>query len=184
MIISNRWDSYFYHIAQDCASMSRCFSRQIGAVIVRDRRIVATGYNSPPAGIPPCDERYKQDKYLANLLLEHKLQQRPGVCPRQLLGAKSGELIELCPAIHAECNAIANAARENNSTVGAKMYMTCGIPCRNCLGTIINCGISEIICTSLEWYDETSKYLFFSSNLKLRLYDDKPVDKYRMRYGG
>ena len=184
MIISDRWDSFFYHLAQDCASMSRCHSRQIGAVIVNDHRIVATGYNGPPSGIVPCDERVEKDPYLNKLLLNAHVSARPGVCPRQLLGAKSGELIELCPAVHAEANAIVNAARVGNSVCGCVMYMTCGIPCRNCLGTIINSGISEIVCTSLEWYDDSSKYLYFLSNLKLRLYDQEPVDKYKMRYGG
>lgn len=182
MIIFDRWDSFFYHIAQDCASMSRCLSRQIGAVIVRDHRIVSTGYNGPPSGILPCNKRHKKDPYLNNLYNESKVSIRNS-CPRTLLGASSGEMIELCPAIHAEANALLNAARVGNSTVGAKMYMTCGIPCRNCLGSIINAGISEIICTSLEWYDESSKYLFFLSNLKLRLYDSGPIDKYRLRYG-
>lgn len=179
MIISNKWDSFFYHVAQDCSSMSPCFSRQIGAVIARGKRIVSSGWNGPPENIPHCDKRRETDEYLKLLLREKNVKDTLKGCPRQLLGAKSGEMLDLCPAVHAEANAIVNAAREGASTVGCTIYMTCGVPCRNCLGTIINAGISEIVCTSLQWYDNTSQYILWKSKVSVRLFDQPPIDKYK-----
>lgn len=181
MIISNRWDSFFFSVAHDCASMSKCLSRQIGTVIVRDHRVVSTGWNGPPQGVRHCGERRLADKNLNDLLTAVKATD-VSRCPRQLLGASSGKLIDLCPAVHAEVNSIVNAARLGVSTTGTTMYMTCGVPCRNCMSTIINAGIKEIVCTSLEFYDETSRFLLFDSSLKIRLYDQPVIDKYKLRY--
>jgi dCMP deaminase len=181
-VISNKWDSFFYHIAQDCASMSPCLSRQIGAVIARGKRIVSTGWNGPPETVPHCNVRHRFDEYLAQLFDQKKVSSPGSDCPRRLLGFASGEGLDLCPAIHAEVNAIINAARSGESTLGTIIYMTCGIPCRNCLGSIVNAGISQIVCTSLEWYDSTSAFVLWKSDVSLRLFDQEPIDKYKMHY--
>ncbi|MBU2685941.1 MAG: dCMP deaminase family protein [Gammaproteobacteria bacterium] len=145
-----RWDQRFLGVCIELSTWSSCLSRQIGAVIVKDRTIVSTGFNGPPRGVKHCGEVY-------------------GGCPRHSNGYKSGEGLELCPAAHAETNTIVNAARLGVSTLGTSIYMNCGIPCRECLKLIINAGINEIVCTDTEdWYDEISKFLVKESNLLIR----------------
>jgi dCMP deaminase len=97
-------------------------------------------------------------------------------CPRKMLGAKSGERLDLCIAIHAEEDVILNCFESNRNPKGCKMYLTCGIPCMECLKKIIKVGISEVVVTSLDYYDNQSKYLIENSNFKIRLYDfmEKP----------
>jgi dCMP deaminase len=148
----DKWDSYFIGIAKAVAGKSPCLSRQIGAILVRDRSIIATGYNGPARGIPHCDTRGTQ----------------PERCPRQELGYKSGEGLDFCIAEHAERNTIANAARMGVTTLGATMYMTCGIPCKNCLTLIINAGITELVCCGLDTYDKMSEFIIQHSSLVIR----------------
>jgi deoxycytidylate deaminase len=92
------------------------------------------------------------------------------VCPRKVLNYKSGEGLSWCVAGHAERNALINSAREGISTKGAKLYLTCGVPCTPCMVEIINAGISEVIVTSFEIYDESSMYLVNNSDIKMRTY--------------
>ena len=141
-------------------------SRKIGAILVRDKAVIAQGYNGPPRGVRTCDTRWLVDKSLREAagfetkdqesdqeelqtLFKSKLE---GVCPRYVpeMGFKSGQGLEWCVAGHAERNALINAARAGISTKGAKMYMDCGIPCTPCLVEIINAGIDEIIVTNKE----------------------------------
>jgi dCMP deaminase len=111
------------------ASKSPCHSRQIGAILVRDKSIVATGYNGPPRDVPHCKE-----------------------CPRKAQGYASGEGLHLCPATHAEANCIINAARLGVVTLETTLYMNCIIPCWECMKLLINAGISEIVVDSAEQY--------------------------------
>lgn len=152
----NRWDNHWYELCNLLATMSRCKSRQIGAVIVRDKCIVSTGYNGPPRGATHCGE----------------------VCPRREAGYKSGEGLHLCPSAHAEANAIVNAARLGVSTVGATMYMNCLIPCKTCMGHIINSGINEVVCTTTRAYDSFHIPLIddFLRLVIVRKYTDLPPD--------
>ena len=92
-------------------------------------------------------------------------------CPRQISGAKSGEYLEICVAAHAEVNCIANAARHGISTKGCTMYMTCEIPCKNCLAVIINAGIENLVVTKIKFYDEQSRYLVDKSHICVRDYE-------------
>jgi len=169
------WDLYFHTICNVVSLNSKCLSRKLGAIVVRDKSIISTGYNGPPRGVPSCSERLKYDK---NILLEFK-RKRIGlskedsmnVCPRKLLGYYSGEGLQYCVAGHAERNALINAAREGISTKGSTMYMNCGIPCTPCLVEIINAGIEEIVVTSMTYYDLMSQYLIEQSKLKVRMYD-------------
>jgi len=166
------WDEYFYNVCRQVARNSKCLSRRIGAVLVWDKGIISTGYNGPPRGVPRCDMRWKIDKEFSDKYKDRaKGKELEGVCPRYAIGFESGTGLEICPAGHAERNAIINAARKGIATKGTILYMTCGIPCTPCLVEIINAGVKEIVVTSLRIYDETAMYLLNQSNLGVRLFD-------------
>ena len=118
------WDEYFMGIAELTAKRSTCLRRHVGAVIVQDRHIVATGYNGAPRGIDHCAQR--------------------GGCLREEMGIPSGERHELCRALHAEQNAIIQAATFGHSIEGGTIYIT-HAPCVICSKMIINAGIKKII---------------------------------------
>lgn len=166
----NSWDEYFLNIARQAARNSKCFSRRIGAVLVRDKSILTTGYNGPPRGIPTCDVRWGIDKSL-DVSKAKDFKYLVGKCPRRVLGYKSGEGIEVCPASHAEESAIVNCARMGIQAKDAQLYLTCGIPCGKCAVKIINAGVSEVIVTKLDYYDDISKFLFDNSDVRIRLYE-------------
>lgn len=149
------WDKYFLDISNVVASNSKCLSRKIGAVIVRDKSVISVGYNGPPRGVPPCCQWPGNKSY---------------ICPRKDRGYKSGEGLEFCPAAHGEANAVNNAARNGIMLLGATMYMNCSVPCKNCLTAIINSGISDIVVTGMEYYDTISEYIIKTSGLKVREY--------------
>jgi dCMP deaminase len=111
-------------IARLTSERSTCLRRKVGAVIVRDKQVVATGYNGAPKGIAHCEEK--------------------GGCLREKLGVPSGERHELCRALHAEQNAIIQAATSGQSIEGATIYIT-HQPCVICAKMIINAGIRKII---------------------------------------
>jgi len=166
-------DQRFHEIACSVARSSRCMSRQIGAIIVKDNIVVSTGYNSPPITLPDCRLRTKFDSVISH---ESRQRQMPlpeefSCCPRRFFGHRSGEGLYLCPAIHAEADAIANAARHGVRTAGCSMYVTCGIPCKSCLGLIINSGIQEVVCANLKHYDVLTSYITRPSELHIRTYD-------------
>lgn len=145
-----RWDEMFLAVAAEVSKLSKCASRQFGAVIVKDRRIISTGFNGAPARTNLC-------------------QDRTAVCPRQILGFKSGEGLEICPAQHAEANAIANAARTGTSTEGASIYLYGGTsPCKACAGAIINADIVEIVYDSIKWYDPLAQVLLEQASILVR----------------
>ncbi|MDD6043632.1 MAG: dCMP deaminase family protein [Eubacteriaceae bacterium] len=118
------WDEYFMGMAKLTAERSTCLRRQVGAVIVKDKHIIATGYNGAPRGLTHCDER--------------------GGCLRQELGVPSGQRHELCRALHAEQNAIIQAATLGQSIEGATIYIT-HQPCAICSKMIINAGIKRVV---------------------------------------
>ena len=118
------WDEYFMEMAILTSSRSTCLRRQVGAAIVKDRHIMATGYNGAPRGMKHCVER--------------------GGCIREKLNVPSGERHEICMALHAEQNAIIQAATLGQSIEGATMYIT-HQPCSICAKMIINAGIRRIV---------------------------------------
>jgi len=118
------WDEYFMEMAQLTAKRSTCMRRNVGAVIVQDKHIIATGYNGAPKGIPHCEEI--------------------GGCLREKMNIPSGERHELCRALHAEQNAIIQAATLAQSIEGASIYIT-NQPCVICAKMIINAGIKRIV---------------------------------------
>jgi len=163
------WDKYYLSICEAVALNSKCLSRKIGAIIVLDKSIVSTGYNGPPRGVPDCSKRYFLDRNLRDKGLNTINFET--TCPRQAMGFKSGEGLEYCIAGHAERNALINAARHGIAVKDATMYMTCPIPCKDCLVEIINAGISEVVVTKLSLYDISSQYLCEYGNIKIREYD-------------
>ena len=173
-----KWDKYFLDVCNTVASNSKCLSRKIGVILVRDKSIISTGYNGAPSGVPHCDRRLAYDGNLRDLFVEkgkdHSFM-RDWIldeCPRYLLGAKSGEMRDICPSVHSEANAIVNAAKNGVCTERTIMYMSCSIPCFECLKLIINAGIREIVVTGLNYYDNMSEFLLTNSTLKYRVYGE------------
>jgi len=179
------WDPWYHEMCRTVAKKSQCLSRQIGAILVRDKTIICQGYNGPPRGIRTCDERWNYDvkmqeaanfKFVTKEFYEENLE---GKCPRHIpeMGFKSGEGLEWCLAGHAERNVLINAARHGIATNGAKLYMNCGIPCSQCMVEIINAGIDEIIVTKISYYDYSSQYLLKESGIKYRVYNHLNINE-------
>ncbi len=118
------WDEYFLGIAALVAERSTCLSRNVGAALVRDRRILATGYNGAPAGLPHCP-----------------------FCIRKEAGIPSGERHELCRGLHAEQNCLIQCARNGVSSDGATIYVHGGTPCIICAKMLVNAGVRRVVAT-------------------------------------
>lgn len=116
------WDDYFFQIAIQVATRSTCMRRQVGAVLVKDKQILSTGYNGAPQRVSHCTDVG---------------------CLRTKLKVPSGERHELCRALHAEQNAIVQAALHGIKIEGATLYCT-HQPCSLCAKMIINAGIVEV----------------------------------------
>ena len=117
------WDQYFMDITRLVATRSSCLRRQVGALLVKDRNILATGYNGVPSVITHCEATG---------------------CLRERLKVPSGERHELCRGLHAEQNAIIQAAKHGTNIDGATLYCTT-MPCIICTKMLINAGISRVI---------------------------------------
>lgn len=139
------WDEYFMEMAKLAAKRSTCLRRNVGAVIVQDKHVVATGYNGAPKGIPHCGEL--------------------GGCYRAKHNIPSGERHELCRALHAEQNAIIQAATYAQSIDGATIYIT-HQPCVICAKMIINAGIKRIV-VSQGYPDEMAVEILSQAGLKI-----------------
>ena len=142
------WDEYFLELARTTASRATCSRRKHGAVIVKGRRIVATGYNGGPSGYPHCDE---------------------GACPRAMSDAAQGSDYERCIAIHAEANALLFSSPEERD--GASLFCT-GAPCFGCAKLIANSGVAEVVAAGgrYERWDQTRDFLR-RSGVRVRLLD-------------
>jgi len=176
------WDEWYYELCTVIGKKSQCLSRKIGAILVRDKAVIAQGYNGPPRGVRTCDERWLSDpemRKVAGFIEEDSEflhiygEKLEGKCPRYVpeMGFKSGEGLEWCVAGHAERNALINAARFGIATKGTKIYMDCGVPCTPCLVEIINAGIDEIVVSKMTFYDQSSEYLIKESGISIRVYD-------------
>jgi dCMP deaminase len=117
------WDEYFMKLTREVSTRTTCLRRAVGAIIVKDNRILTTGYNGVPTGMRYCGEVG---------------------CLRDQLGVPSGQRQEICRGLHAEQNAIIQAARYGIDIRGAKIYLTTQ-PCITCAKMLINVGITEII---------------------------------------
>jgi len=143
------WNNYFFKLCLAVASNSKCRSRQIGVIIVRNNAIVSTGYNGPPRGMKHCGTLNK-------------------TCPRtQMLDYQSGRFLEKCPAGHAESNAIAQAAMNGTALYGTSLYINTCLPCKDCMGKIINAGIKEVHCSEIGHYDELSLKMVEQCDIKV-----------------
>jgi len=117
------WDDYFLQMAHVVARRSTCLRRHVGALLVRDKRILATGYNGAPSNLPHCEQ---------------------AGCLRDAMGIPSGERQELCRALHAEQNAIIQAALHGVDTRDSDLYCTTQ-PCITCAKMLINAGVKRVV---------------------------------------
>ena len=153
----NKWDKRFMELTEVIATWSSCYrqNRQVGAIIVQDKRIVATGYNGAPEGVTTCVEKKR--------------------CLRDLKGIKSGTMQEICYAVHAEQNAVTQAARLGVSVKGATIYVT-HQPCVLCAKILINAGIKRIVFKH-GYPDEFSLEILKEAGIELVKYSDLEKDE-------
>ncbi len=138
------WDEYFMRIAAEVAKRATCLRRQVGAILVLNKRILATGYNGAPTGLPHCAEVG---------------------CRREAEGVPSGQRHELCRGLHAEQNAMLQAARYGITIQGAILYTT-HVPCSMCAKMAINCAVERIVATS-DYPDELARDLLTEAGIEL-----------------
>jgi dCMP deaminase len=149
------WDEYFIKIAKLVASRSSCSSRQVGALIVKDKMIVSTGYNGTPRRIRNCDEggcKRCEDKKSGKI--------------------RAGERLDECVCVHAEENALLQAAYHGVPLKGAVLY-TSLCPCRYCAKHIINAGIEKVYYSENYTLDPISKELFEEAGVELFRYEER-----------
>ena len=139
------WDEYFIGFALLASRRSTCLRRKVGAVVARDRRVLATGYNGAPSGLAHCGEVG---------------------CLRAKLRVPSGERHELCRGLHAEQNAIIQAANYGISIRGGTVYTT-NFPCSICTKMLINAGIEKIIYQD-GYPDPLARELLRGSKIKVK----------------
>ena len=140
------WDIYFMDIARVVARRGNCRRRQVAALLVRDRRIISTGYNGTPRGVRNCCE---------------------GGCARCASDAPSGSGLGECVCCHAEENAITQAACHGIAVQGAVLYSTLS-PCLICAKMIINAGITEVIYAEEYEFSRQTRALFKEAGVKCR----------------
>ncbi len=142
------WDEYFMELARVVARRSTCLRRRVGALLIRDRRILATGYNGAPGGLEHCIA---------------------AGCIREEMQVPSGERHELCRGLHAEQNAIIQAALHGTSVRDASLYVT-HQPCVVCAKMLVNARISEIVFSG-EYPDQLSQSILDEAGIRLRRVD-------------
>ena len=149
------WDKYFMNIAEVVASRSNCSRRHVAAVIVKEHRIISTGYNGTPRGIKNCFE---------------------GGCPRCGSDTPSGKHLEECLCSHGEENAIVQAAYHGISVKDGTLYTTYS-PCLLCAKMIINAGLKEVVYKDRYSIDGTSMRLLKESHIIVRaLHDNNEIN--------
>ena len=143
------WDKYFMEITELVATRTTCLRRSVGAVIVKENRILSTGYNGAPAGLEHCLEIG---------------------CMREKMNIPSGERQELCRGIHAEQNAIVQAARFGVSLLDATIYITTQ-PCITWAKLIINVGIKRVIYKN-PYPDNMALSFFAEAGVEVEVYGE------------
>lgn len=148
----DKWDKRFMEMTEQIGTWSSCYqtNRHVGAIIVKNKRIIATGYNGAPQGIQSCVDK--------------------GECLRKKLNIASGTMHEVCYAVHAEQNAIIQAARVGSSVEGCTLYCT-HQPCVICAKIIINSGISRVVYKD-GYPDDFSMQLFKEAGVQVDKYQD------------
>ncbi|AEE95470.1 deoxycytidylate deaminase [Mahella australiensis] len=151
------WDEYFMNMVEIVKTRSTCLRRQVGAIIVKDKRMLASGYNGAPSGVRHCDEVG---------------------CLREQMHIPSGQRQELCRAIHAEQNAIAQAAMMGISVKDATIYITTQ-PCAICAKMIINAGITRIVYKG-DYPDALAMDLLREAGIEVARFEDGNLVKVRL----
>ncbi|MDI6773170.1 MAG: dCMP deaminase family protein [bacterium] len=128
------WDTYFMRMAQLASSRSTCLRRQVGAIVVKDRMVLSTGYNDTPRGLPNCGD---------------------GGCKRCAGDAPPGTGHDTCLCLHAEQNTIIQAAYHGVAIAGATIYVT-HQPCLTCAKMILNSGLRRVVFSG-EYPDEAAR---------------------------
>ncbi len=146
------WDEYFMEIALQVATRSTCLRREVGALVVRDKRILCTGYNGAPRGLEHCDALG---------------------CLREKLNIPSGQRQEICRGLHAEQNAIIQAALHGVSIEGSTIYIT-HQPCITCAKMIINSGIVRAVCAS-RYPDDLARGMLAEAGVLLEIWESEPA---------
>ncbi len=141
------WDTYFMDMAYLASKRSTCLRRSVGAVLVKDKRVLATGYNGAPSKTSHCEKTG---------------------CLREKMNVPSGQRHELCRGLHAEQNAFLQAALHGTSLRDAVLYVTTQ-PCVICTKMIINAGVTEVIMDG-EYPDELSREFLDEAKIKVRKY--------------
>ncbi len=141
------WDEYFMSIAEAVARRSTCLRRHVGAILVVEKRILATGYNGAPSGVEHCSE---------------------AGCLRQQMAVPSGERHELCRGLHAEQNAMLQAAKHGVRIAGATLYTTLH-PCSMCAKMAINAGVERIVCHEA-YPDDLGRGLLDSAGIRVEVF--------------
>jgi len=142
------WDEYFMKITRTVAERSTCLRRHVGAVLVRDKRILATGYNGAPRGLAHCAEVG---------------------CLREKEGVPSGERHELCRGLHAEQNALLQAASHGICIEGSTLYSTT-YPCSLCAKMLINGGIVHIVAAE-DYPDAMAKEMLTQAGIEVEIFE-------------
>ena len=138
------WDRYFLKIARDVAERATCCRRHVGAVLVRDKRILATGYNGAPRNVPHCLEVG---------------------CMREKMKVPSGQRHELCRGVHAEMNALLQCAFHGVESGDSTMYCT-STPCSLCSKMLINAGVRRVVYLG-EYPDDLGRELLEEAGVEL-----------------
>ena len=144
------WDEYFMEITKLVSTRSTCMRRQVGALFVKDKNILATGYNGAPSRMAHCSE---------------------AGCLREQMGIPSGERHEICRGLHAEQNGIIQAARHGINLSGSTVYTT-DSPCIICAKMLINVGATRIMCAQ-GYPDDLSARMLAEAGLRLQFYPEK-----------
>ncbi len=139
------WDEYFMRIARLVSERSTCISRQVGAVLVRRRRILATGYNGAPSGLEHCP-----------------------FCVRRAIGVPSGQRHEICRGLHAEQNCLLQCSYNGVASSDSVIYIYGGTPCVICAKMLINAGITEVV-SSQEYPDPLGIAFLEEAGIGLRI---------------
>ncbi len=144
-LVRPSWDEYFMALAEVVSRRATCLRRGVGAILVRDRRILATGYNGAPVGLRHCGEEG---------------------CIREEMNVPSGQRHELCRGLHAEQNAIIQAALHGTSVRGSILYVT-HQPCVVCAKMLVNAQVKEIVFGG-NYPDELSRNILEEAGINLR----------------
>ncbi len=144
MLTRPDWDHYFMQIAGVVATRSTCMRRQVGALLVLNKRILSTGYNGTPSGLSHCQEVG---------------------CLREQLKVPSGERHELCRGLHAEQNAIIQAAIHGVAIQGSVLYCT-HYPCAVCAKMLVNAGVSAVVLEG-NYPDDLAKEFFAEAGINV-----------------